>query len=173
MVRIADSPYAPIFEVVERPNGWDRKLTETRREATGERDPLSDTRLAFWERYCQRSPEAAALGVKPMRAWNAYFPMAGKAALLSVFVAQKYVGAYVRAPWRSDEEDLHARLEPHADRLSALVGSELTDGRGHFLRKRAEYLYSDPSQWDAIIDWMEDVRRTYTAALEQVLGEEA
>jgi hypothetical protein len=67
VVRIGDSPFAPIFEVVEKPNDWDRALTRTRAEASGSADPPSDTRVAFWDHYLTRYPNAAQAGVKPQR----------------------------------------------------------------------------------------------------------
>jgi hypothetical protein len=173
VVRIGDSPLAPVLEVVEKPNDWDRALTEKRREVSGERDPLSDTRLAFWTHYSERSPEAVAAGLKPMRAWNAYFPIGDKAAFVSVYVAQKHVGAYLRPYWSADGQELADKLSPHAADLEAAIGAPLEGKRDHFFRQQRPLEYSDAGQWDTIIDWMESVRRSYASTLQTVLGGEA
>lgn len=55
VVQIGESPMAPVFEVVERPNTWERTLTRSRNKATSE---LTLQREAFWRRYLERCPGA-------------------------------------------------------------------------------------------------------------------
>ena len=59
LVRIGDSPFAPIFEIVEQPDGWTRALATTKRRASAEGDPLSDHRKEFWDFYRARHPAFA------------------------------------------------------------------------------------------------------------------
>ena len=59
VVRIGQSPLAPLFEVVERPNGWDRRLHEVARSAQVI-GPRGELRRAFWAHYSRRIPAAAA-----------------------------------------------------------------------------------------------------------------
>ena len=53
VVRIGDSPFAPVFEVVEQPNNWERKLG---RQAARAESELTRLRRRFWDRYLQRHP---------------------------------------------------------------------------------------------------------------------
>ena len=53
VVRIGDSPFAPIFEVLEKPNAWERALERKFRKADSE---LTRLRKDFWERYLERQP---------------------------------------------------------------------------------------------------------------------
>lgn len=46
VVRIGDSPFAPIFEVVERPNSWERKLE------SAVRGNLHTLRREYWNNFC-------------------------------------------------------------------------------------------------------------------------
>ena len=46
-VRIDDSPIAPLFEIVAKPNDWDRQIQKQVR-STGELSELSKWRLRFW-----------------------------------------------------------------------------------------------------------------------------
>ena len=168
VVRIGNSPFAPIFEVVEKPNGWDRTLTEQRREVTGERDPANDARQAFWTHYCARKPDAVAAGLKPTLSSNVYFPIGSRAAFLSLYIAKKNVGAYVRDYWSGDAIALRERLASAGDRLTEVLGAPLEGKNNHFLPASAALDYSDANQWDAIIDWMEARRTTYLPILADI-----
>ena len=53
-VRIGDSLPAPIFEVLERPNEWDRQVTETTKRGLSE---IGEFRRDFWEHYSRRQPD--------------------------------------------------------------------------------------------------------------------
>ena len=173
VVRIGDSPYAPIFGVVEKPNGWDRVVTEKRREVSGERDPLSDRRLGFWTRYSEERPGGAEAGIKPMRGWNAYFKIGRDQAIFSLFIAQRYVGGYVRPYWNGSSDALGAKLSPHQARLTETLGASFGGKNGHFLPCRADLDYTDQAQWAAIIDWMEARRTAYLPILTELLGSTA
>lgn len=76
VVRIGDSPFAPIFEVDARPSGWQKQLSRKRREVESGSSEESDHRAAFWQHYLQRHPSAARAGLKESRAWNQYFMLA-------------------------------------------------------------------------------------------------
>lgn len=54
VVQIGDSPLAPLFEVLERPNVWDREI-RVEREG-GELNELQQYRQDFWEFYNQSHP---------------------------------------------------------------------------------------------------------------------
>lgn len=53
VVSIADSPLAPVFEVVAKPNTWERRV---RREKTEGRAELVKTYREFWTHYSRRYP---------------------------------------------------------------------------------------------------------------------
>ena len=55
VVRIGDSQLAPVFDVLERPNEWDRRVQEIRRQ-----EGLTDSgrfNQEFWAFYAQRYPD--------------------------------------------------------------------------------------------------------------------
>ena len=56
VVRIGDSPLAPVFEVIERPNEWDRKVGAITR--SGSLSPLGQFRRAFWAHFAKVLPDA-------------------------------------------------------------------------------------------------------------------
>ena len=54
VVQIGDSPLAPLFEVLERPNDWDREIRVERE--SGGLNELQQYRQDFWEFYNQSHP---------------------------------------------------------------------------------------------------------------------
>ena len=72
VVRIGDSPFAPVFEVIEKPNGWER---EVRQKAQSEGAAYYDVKAEFWTEMLARHPELADLGMKPWRYPNNYIVM--------------------------------------------------------------------------------------------------
>ena len=55
VVRIGDSPFAPDFGVVEKPNSWERQLGKRASVAESE---VTRLRQSFWSRYVERHPGA-------------------------------------------------------------------------------------------------------------------
>ena len=60
VVRIGDSPLAPVFEVLERPNDWDRRVQDTAQ--TRELTKLGQFRRDFWAHVSKRHPGEAPPG---------------------------------------------------------------------------------------------------------------
>lgn len=171
VVRIADSPYAPIFEVIEKPNDWERELTVKRRAATGDSE-RGDRRRAFWEAYLARHAEAAAAGVAVSRLATSWVPIEGPAqkAYLSLWLGKEDSGAFLRGDRGSDGALLMAELEPHAAELERRLGATFEGSNGHFLWKRAGIPFDDRERWVELIDWMETTRADYARVLRDVLG---
>ena len=66
VVRIADSPLAPIFEVIAKPNNWERQV---RHERTATSTELVERRREFWTHYARRIQKTASrpITVRAMR----------------------------------------------------------------------------------------------------------
>lgn len=171
VVRIGDSPYAPIFEVVEKPDGWERALTEKRREVSGGGDALTETRIAFWTHYADRHPQAARDGIKARRAWNSYFPLADGDIQVSVWIGEKTAGIYVRGNWGDKKFSAADLLGSDAEAIARDLGADYTPDNksGHILGERFPVSYKDSENWDAITDWMEERRLIYIAAIKDAL----
>lgn len=63
VVRIGDSPFAPIFEVLEKPSGWERDLKAAAKSAANDSD-ITRRRLAYWRRSLERHPDLAEFGLR-------------------------------------------------------------------------------------------------------------
>lgn len=169
VVRIGTSPYAPIFEVIAKPDDWSRQLQRTQKAAKKSLDVHSDTRFAFWSYYSENHPQAAAAGVAPKRNWNAYFPFLNGNVRLSVWIGEKNCGIYVGGKWGdkfSAQEALKGQVEDLATKLNSEWFGE--NASGHLLGERTDLSYIDPSNWEAMCRWMEERRLLYTDALRTV-----
>ncbi len=58
VVRIGQSPLAPLFEVLEKPNSWDRSIQHEVRSKSEDSD-RARIRRAFWNRYSEIYPSMA------------------------------------------------------------------------------------------------------------------
>ena len=169
VVRIASSPFAPIFEVIEKPNGWERRLTANR-QAKESMSDIGERRRAFWQAYLDRSPSAADWGLKVMGASSAWVPVPALVteAYISLWIGASDCGAFLRGPRGGDQEALVAQLAPYAAELERETGATFAGSPSAFLWCRAGKGFAAPSDWPAIIDWMEGKRTLYLAALARI-----
>ena len=175
VVRIGDSPFAPTFEVVERPNDWERAFTAKTKVAKSGSDERNEQRLAFWQAYLDRVPSAAEWGLRPLRLSSAWVPIQGlnEEAYLSLWIGKDMCGAFMRGARGSDGQALIEELEPYADALEARLGATFSGSSGQFLWKRGNWSYNDPAQWAEAIDWMEATRKSYEQAISEIVTEAA
>lgn len=165
VVQIASSPLAPIFEVVEKPNNWDRQIKQS---ATSEGSAYYDVKQAFWKAFLERQPAMADLGVKPYRYSNNYITVgSAPRADISIYLARNESGIYVRAGRSEGPEDIANLLEPHRAVLETTLGTALgPSGRGdYFLLKTFPKGHEEADSWGEIIQWMTDQIARYRAAL--------
>lgn len=161
VVRIGDSPFAPVFELVEKPNDWERRLAANRKAA----ESISDIGLrrgAFWQAYLDRVPDAANWGLRAYATSSVWVPVPGLAseAHLSMWIGADDCGAFLRGPRGGDAGALIEQLAPVAAQLEAELGATFVGDSKHFLWSRARKGFADPDNWPAIIDWMEHTEET-------------
>jgi hypothetical protein len=154
VVRIGTSPLAPIFEVVEKPNTWDRQI---KKSATSEGSAYYDVKQAFWQAMLAQQPQLADLGVRPWRYSNNYISLGdGPRADISIFLARNQSGIYVRAGRGEGPEEIAALLEPHRVALEQSLGAALGPyGRGdYFLLQTYPMGHEETEAWGEIITWL-------------------
>lgn len=169
VVRIGDSPYAPIFEVVEKPNDWDRKLTSKRREAKGDSE-LGNMRHAYWSAYAKRHPN-----VEDVVSRLTYFscsPTSMPEVTISIWIGQKEGGVFVRGRYGEDISVLTNQLAPHAEWLEQKLDATFGSGKSLLGKKRPGSI-SEQSTWQELIDWQEKTRQAYLAAFDELATKEA
>ena len=165
VVRIGDSPFAPLFEVVERPNNWDRQIAEKKREVTAGISEIGQFRLDFWTHFAATSPDAQT----PAGTSSQWVSLAGTDAALSQYISQKGVGVFVRPPRGGNEVQVRTELAPFAAQLENMLGAEMGENRYMFT---AEYRtdMTDRANWDAACQWLGDTTASYQSTFARVLG---
>ena len=157
VVRIGDSPLAPVFEVLEHPNGWNRRVKgEARREGLSE---LGRFRRDFWNHVHGRH-----LGeVRPGYAGSNVDRRVEEADLrISLYVAAEKVGVFLGGNPSEPEDALQVRIDPYREPLrAALGGEELGRWAGTALKIET----SDRANWDRMADWLHDRRVIYERVL--------
>jgi hypothetical protein len=173
VVRIGESPYAPIFEVVEKPNDWDREIKQ---KAVSEGASYYDVKQRFWHALLERQPELRALGFRDWRYPNNYVTLRDDPQVnVSVWVGKAKSGIFVRSAWGEPAEPVAALLEPYRAALEERLKTHLgPSGRGAaFLARGYSKGHADEADWPEIMDWMTNAIAEYRAALTPILTEEA
>jgi len=165
VVRIGDSPVAPIFEVIEQPNDWDRDIKD---KVSKEGATYYDEKQRFWATLLERHPHLADLGFRAWRYSNNYVELYDDPVIqISVWFGKASCGVFVRGAWGEAIEPVLETLEPHRERLESELGASLDpSGRGsHLLVQEFSKGMQDESAWPDIMDWMEKMVAEYKAAL--------
>lgn len=170
VVQIASSPLAPLFDVLEKPNAWDRSLQQKVRASTQPSDRLLALR-AFWDRYAELHPSVqndAGAGGGVAR-WRA---VGDTGIVVSRYKGEDYSGLFLRGGRGVDGEAVLPRLLPHEATLETELGVELGSPKFPF-NKHGPAVTEDPATWDAAINWLEKETDRYAQAVAQVLSKEA
>ena len=161
VVRIGTSAMAPVFEVVERPLEWDRRVRAIAQERAGLSE-IGQFRREFWTYYAERYPED---GVRPGHAGsNTWHRVEGMDHTVSQYLAQGHVGVYLlggesRDDAKSWEDTLRADLSvepnPHARES------------GHFAVSTMPVDTKERGNWQRVADWLHERLRAYRGVLEK------
>ncbi len=168
VVRIGDSPLAPIFEIMERPNQWDRRVQESAKPALS---ASSEWRRAFWTRYIERFPEAKNFGEASALS-NRWHLHERYDLVVSIYISKKGVGIYLRGRFGADGNAVGEVLAPYRACLSERIGSQAWNEsrKGHYLLQYMLGDPADPAHWDLLGDWLHMMETRYTEALNACLG---
>jgi hypothetical protein len=165
-VRIGDSAIAPVFEVVARPNYWERSLQTVVQKANSD---LGQFRRDFWTHYVNRFPDelerCPAQGL--LYRWRVLEDIG---LVVAAIVAKTSVGVYVRGLQKANQEDTYNLLYPHAESLSMLLGTEIGSlGSQYLFFASYPEDTSDRSTWDELTDWLHSTVDHYESSLRETL----
>lgn len=162
VVKIGDSALAPVFEVIEQPNNWERELGSKTKAADSE---LGNLKLRFWRRYVDMFPNS----IIPSRATSIWIPMfSDETVFLSLFVAQASCGMYIRGPRGTDCQDLESLMLKYKDILESNFGENQSKVSGKYYNSSHKIDLRDERCWDEAIHWMEKQRQRYFDVFEKM-----
>ena len=166
VVRIGDSPLAPLFEIVEQPNDWDRRLQDIAREAR-ELSPVVAFRRAFWAHLAQRHPASGFTNGSSSSQW---LPVGAVDLVVSAWISQNTVGVFVRGGRGQDGLAVSPRLLPFSEQLRDRLGVPPGQPLYPFQKSHAVDL-SVEANFDAATDWLVAEAQRYAQVLADVLPE--
>ena len=156
VVRIGNSPLAPVFEVLERPNDWDRRVQGT--VQYGELTGIGRFRKDFWTHVSK--------GETPSGRSYLRHRVEGTGRRVGQYVAWSGVSVhFMQEPGESEDEAL-AALELSVKWLQKETkGAEMLDDAwgSSFLKIDTH----DRNNWDRIADWLRVRRVLYERALRE------
>lgn len=168
VVRIGQSPFAPLFEVLEKPNTWDRSIQQGVR-AKSEDSERAQTRRAFWDRYSELYPTMADA---KSRAGNSarWREIPNRPIVISRYKAAKDVGIFLRGRGGVAAVDRAELLEPYVPQLGEKLGAQ--PGNDNSFAKVGPHVTEDPATWDPAIHWLEQETKHYEEAVMAIFPEE-
>lgn len=143
VVRIGDdtsSPAAPLFEVLERPSDWDRRVRISAQGDNGLLNERQQFRRDFWQFYVGR--HAGDVQLRPNHVdSNVYHDVSG--IVVSQHLSRNRVGIYIRPRTGDDSENSASRVESYRQILNSERGEDC--------------LYTntrDRENWPEMADWL-------------------
>ncbi len=168
VVRIGDSPLAPVFEVRELPSQWDRRIRSISTETLSE---LAQFRRNFWAFYSERFPGEVELS-PGYRAVYLSHGVEGSGIRISQYLypSKRHVGMYIVGPRGESDDAVVRQLEPFESRFKEEFGvpefrATLDAGSNHFAGIQMQEDPLDRDNWPAIADWFHDRLAAYRRIL--------
>jgi hypothetical protein len=153
-VRIGDSPVAPLFSVVEKPNDWDRQLHQA---APGiQEDKPSRLAKEYWEKAFLAYPELQGVGRAGPGGSNVWIEIPNTHFILSLAYSVSSVGWFVRGGTGVPDSDVAAGLLPYRDCLAENLGIQINSSPSNSWSTLSEWQSLDMKNrdnWDEGIKW--------------------
>ena len=162
-VRIADSPVAPVFTVVEKPNSWVRSIQQ---QSRGSNQEIGERNRTFWNDAVSKDQELEGIypeGVGPY-ASNHWIEIPGTSFILSVALTRHGVGWFIRGQLGSKDEETAALLGSQFDTLKQQLNCE--DNKP-YLSRWLRHDWTEPGSQATMIDWLIDEKEKVMNAFNQ------
>jgi hypothetical protein len=170
VVQIGNSPLAPVFDVLIKPNRWEKRLQSVARESQ-DLSPIGQLRKAFWEHYLLQYPEDGRDGVAGAYS-NRWRTVRPAGLVISYYWSVKSVGLFVRGLRGMDSHAVFDILAPHQqlieEKLGVRMGSEDSEV---FLGLELFADTKDPAEWDRLARWLHDKTAHYESVLRELAEE--
>ena len=169
VVRIGDSQLAPVFDVLERPNEWDRRVQEIRRQ-----EGLTDSgrfNQEFWAFYDQRYPDdgvpeghAATFfrcGVDGKDLDTALSLWGTDGVAIYFLPARDPLDRRRNLPSEAAREQLRGREDAIQERLGVAIGDHLD----YWFLDQQRGDSTNRENWLGLVDWLHQRLGEYRGAL--------
>lgn len=158
VVRIGDSPFAPIFEVVGKPDRWQRKL---RTEAVAQRTDLRDQRAHYFSELMTKLPDYSC----ELRNSRLVFPLSKSPALcVAVEIHRRRAMIFVISDTAEEFGDIEEQVREAAPSIEADLGAIRETRWGGALFTSTGCDLMEPQSCKETLDWHVKQIQTYLAA---------
>lgn len=162
--RIGDSALAPVFETLERPNEWTRRVHDVARPGLSE---LGRFRREFWAHYESRFPGSIRSGFSGS---NVYKSVEESDRRVCRYLAKDQVGVYYKLLRGESSLQRLEALEPCMNLLRSRLDSEgkeeVPQGWPGMTRS---FDTANRANWDDMADWLHMRGEQWAAALRESL----
>ena len=158
--QICSSPFAPTFQVLEKPDDWSTRVKEIKQSIDSH-----TFRRDFWTHCAVRWPNS--LGLKRGFADSRFRRWVEEADLkVALYLGKDSVRVYVTGNSDEADEDVFARIEPYRGYLlQVLKGSCFLAGDNPRCRTMLKVDTWDRNKWNEMADWLYDQSRKYENVL--------
>jgi hypothetical protein len=166
-VRIGEfpAPIAPVFEVLEKPHNWDRRVQLLNRasQSGGKRNDrlnrLRRKRNDFWHSYAEQHPADIQLDADHIHS-NVYHNVGG--VLVSQYLAQGKVGVYLAEQSRAYDDEARRLVSIYREGLQLNLGNSSVN---------LGIDTNDRDNWPDMIDWLNDKLAEYRKVIDRYASE--
>jgi hypothetical protein len=166
VIRIGGSPMVPLFDVIERPNGWDRRLQLAAKQ-TRQSTEIGTFRRAFWNHY-ELKAGLQETNYGGNTKWQFFREHGLK---VSSFLNPDRVGVFIGPAFGVAPDEALATVTPFVSVLEAGLGAPTNgDDPKYLFIKRFMSDMQVEANWDRAAEWLKEQTDLYVQTLTEVLG---
>ncbi|WP_412777774.1 hypothetical protein [Thalassospira lucentensis] len=168
IVRIGDSPFAPILDVVEKPDEFERSIQRKVNSGSTKHYELKEE---FWKAFLTKYPETRDMGVRegryPSNYINAHI---NPNVEISIWIGSRSCGVYVRSAWGESSSPLLELFSPYKEQLEITLGAPIgPNARNHFFSQRMQLGHDNTDDWQEMMSWLRKKIDLYQNTLIEML----
>ena len=151
-----DGLFLPIFDVVDKPQGWE--------------DPLAQK---FWNYYFCRHAIASGPNLDEGSSMRRNrIPVEEANLRITQYFGGSFVRTYITGYENEPRREIIGRIKPYRDLLIKEVRkSEFLGGRNRYCMTEFQVNARDCQNWSEMVDWLESQRKTYEKVLCKVASD--
>ena len=163
VVQIENSPFAPIFELEEKPNDWQRRQQVSARAAKT-LSGIGEDRKKFWAQFDAKYPDSPVPlgGGGNSNKWGRY----SEGLVLSTYLSKDRVGIYMTVRQGTALETLEQLLDPYITEFETQLQVQPGPNRnGHYFSNTLSANYREESEFERIFEWLRTQIENYDRCL--------
>lgn len=164
VVQIGTSALAPLFDVVEKPNAWERSLHQQTREAVASE---VGWRRAFWDRYLEKYPHAESDRGGGGHGSSRWRSVPGSDLIVARWIGDGSVSIFIRGDRGVPTPTVYRRLKKVATAAEIILGTELGDNRWYPFEIVEDFDLTNANHADRAMDWLEERTQFFVKAISQ------